>query len=58
MPITRKEIEGLRRKVAQAMVMHNRPALTPILDRLTRELEAVDQQDAAMLQARRIIETC
>jgi hypothetical protein len=52
MKITRKRIEAAMDKIAYYMVEHDRPQFAPIYERLERELEALDKQDATVARAR------
>ena len=53
---TRATLEASRAKLAQIMVTHDLPQLGPLLERLSRELEAVAAQDAAMAMARQVMD--
>lgn len=54
--ITRQKLEEHRLKVADFMVNLDMMWLTPVFDRLEREIELMDAQEASMDKARELLQ--
>jgi hypothetical protein len=54
--VTAARIESALDLISEVVVLHNRPQFAPYLDRLERELAAMQSEDDVMARARRRVE--